>query len=281
MKRLFLPLTSAILMLCSCASEYNSVYKSTDNNYKYEFAKECFANGQYGKASSILTDLVNYQKGSENAQECLYMMAMSEFGNKDYEVSSEIFRKYLSSYPRGVYAEMAAFYFGEALYQSTPEARLDQSRTYTSITAFQNFLDVYHDSELKERAQERLYELQDKLVRKELYSALLYYNLGSYFGNCTNGGSNYEAAVITAQNAIKDYPYSSMREDFYLIIMKSKFGLARQSVAAKRSERYRDAEDECYGFLNEFPESKNKELAEHYISICKKHAKGELVEDDY
>ena len=52
--------------------------------------------------------------------------------------------------------------------------------------------------------------------------------------------------------------------------MKSKYELARQSVEERKSERYRDAEDECYGFLNEYPESTSKALAEKYIASCKK-----------
>ena len=62
-------------------------------------------------------------------------------------------------------------------------------------------------------------------------------------------------------------------EDFAVLIMKSKFELAEQSVESKKIDRYRDAEDECYGFINEYPDSKNKALAEKYISSCKKYTK--------
>ena len=110
-------------------------------------------------------------------------------------------------------------------------------------------------------------------MKKELYSAQLYYNLGTYFGNCTSGGSNYQACIVTAQNALKDYPYTSMREDFAILVMKSKFELAQQSVEAKKMERFRDAEDECYGFINEYPDSKDRVLAEKYIEFCKKYVK--------
>ena len=55
-----------------------------------------------------------------------------------------------------------------------------------------------------------------------------------------------------------------------LLIMKSKFQLAENSSDEKRIDRYRDAEDECYGFINEFPDSKNVALAEKYIVKCKK-----------
>ena len=107
------------------------------------------------------------------------------------------------------------------------------------------------------------------MVQKELYSAKLYYDLGAYFGNCSEGGNYYEACIITAENALKDYPYSTMREDFALLIMKSKFELAQQSIEEKKLERYQDAEDECYGFINEYPDSKAKATAERYIKKCK------------
>ena len=122
--------------------------------------------------------------------------------------------------------------------------------------------------------------MQDKLVQKELYSAQLYYNLGPYFGNCLNGGNNYEACIITAQNALKDYPYTSLREEFAVLIMKSKFELAQQSVEEKQLERYQDAEDECYGFINEYPDSKERSTAEKYIAKCRKVTKSEEVKLD-
>jgi outer membrane protein assembly factor BamD len=132
---------------------------------------------------------------------------------------------------------------------------------------------LFPDAKLKATAQKRLFDLQDKLVRKELYSAQLYYDLGSYFGNCTSGGNNYEACIITSQNALKDYPYSSLRENFALLLMKSKYELAQQSIDEKKMDRFQDAEDECYGFINEYPDSKNKNLAEKYIARCKEITK--------
>ncbi len=264
----------AVVLFSGCAHEFNQVYKSTDYLYKYEFAKECFANGKYMQAGTLLQDVVTMQKGTNRAEESLYMLAMSEFCDKDYESAALTFKKYFKTYPKGIYAEMAAFHIGESLYMSTPEPRLDQTETVNAIAAYQDYLDIFPDAKLKGKAQERIYELQDKLVKKELYSAQLYYNLGTYFGNCTSGGSNYEACIVTAQNAIKDFPYTNMREDFALLIMKSKYELAQQSVEEKKLERYRDAEDECYGFINEYPESKNKALAEKYINSCKKVTKG-------
>ena len=273
MRKFFPIIIVSAMLLTGCANEFNQVYKTSDYSYKYEYAKECFMKGKYTRAVTLLQDLVTLQKGTDNAQESLYMLAMAQYLGKDYESAATTFKKYYSSYPKGVYAEMAQYYIGQSLYMSTPEPRLDQSQTVAAISAFQDYLDLFPDAKYKETAQNRLFALQDKLVQKEFYSAQLYYDLGQYFGNCTNGGNNYEACIITAQNALKDYPYTSMREKFALLIMKSKYELAQQSIEEKKFERLQDAEDECYGFINEYPDSKSKSLAEKYISKCKEVTK--------
>lgn len=271
---------SNILALCiaalfsSCASEFNKVYKTADNDYKYEYAKQCFAMGKFQQASSLLQDVVMLQKGRDNAQESLYLLGMSQYCNKDFESASATFKKYYSSYPKGTFAEQASFYVGQPLFRGAPEPRLDQTPTIGAINAYQQFLDLFPDSELRPLAQERMFILQDNLVQKEYLSAQLYYNLGGYFGNINaNTESNYEACIITAQNALKTYPYSKIREKFSVLIMKSKFYLAENSSEERRLERYRDAEDECYGFLNEYPESKECATAEKFITKCKKVTK--------
>ena len=273
MRKFFPIIIVSAMLLTGCANEFNQVYKTSDYSYKYEYAKECFMKGKYTRAVTLLQDLVTLQKGTDNAQESLYMLAMAQYLGKDYESAAATFKKSYSSYPKGVYAEMAQYYIGQSLYMSTPEPRLDQSQTVAAISAFQDYLDLFPDAKYKETAQNRLFALQDKLVQKEFYSAQLYYDLGQYFGNCTNGGNNYEACIITAQNALKDYPYTSMREKFALLIMKSKYELAQQSIEEKKFERFQDAEDECYGFINEYPDSKSKSLAEKYISKCKEVTK--------
>ena len=273
MKKLTLIASCVALLMTSCVNEYNQITKSGDYTLKYEYAKQCYAQGKYSRVVPLLQELVTMKKGSTEGEECLYMLAMAEFGMKDYETASEYFKKYFSSYPKGRYAENAKYYVGESLFQNAPEPRLDQSTTMTAIAAFQEYLDIFPNAHLKDQATGRLYALQDLLVEKEYKSAHLYFDLGTYFGNCTNGGNNYEACIVTAQNALKDYPYSNRREEFASLVMKSKYELAKMSVESKQLERYQDAEDECYGFINEYPDSKERSLAEKYIEKCKEYEK--------
>ena len=171
MKKSILIAASVALLLTGCASEYNQVYKAATPTYKYEYAKQCFAQGKYSRAIPLLQEVVTMKKGSTEGEECLYMLAMAEYGLKDYETASEYFKKYYASYPKGQYAEMAKYFVGESLYQNAPEPRLDQSTTYTAITAFQEFLDLFPDAHLKAQATNRLFALQDLLVEKEYKSA--------------------------------------------------------------------------------------------------------------
>lgn len=259
-------------VLTSCG-EYNKVLKSTDSEYKYEAAKEYFAKGQNTKAATLLEDLVNILKGMMNGEEALYMQAMTYFNQGDYVTASHYFNTYYTTYPRGTYTELARFNCGRALYLDTPEPRLDQSSTYKAIEELQMFIEYFPMSSRKDQAQSMIFELQDKLVEKEYMSAKLYYDLGSYTGNAVYGstGNNYLAAVITAQNILKEYPYTKMREDLSILILRAKYGMAKESVLEKKEDRMRDTIDEYYAFINEFPESKYRKEVESIFKEANKY----------
>ena len=97
--------------------------------------------------------------------------------------------------------------------------------------------------------------------------------------NCLYGGSNYEACVVTAQNALKDFPYASptRREDLSILILRSKYQLARKSVEEKRVERFRDAIDECYAFNNDYPESRYQKEAQDILADAERIVKKKSI----
>ena len=255
MRKSILSILFTAMLLGSC-QEYNNILKSDDYDYKYEAAKSFYTAGKYTKASTILEDLYMLMKGTEKGEESLYMLGMCYYNMQDYETASIYLDRYAKSYSKGTYTELARFVSAKANYLQSPDERLDQSPTYSAINKIQEFMDFYPSSKFKEEATDMLYDLQDRLVMKEFDSAELYYNLGSYTGNCTNGGSNFQACIITAENALKTYPYTKLREDLYIMILRARYQLAVRSVEEKLDERYRQTIDEYYGFKNEFPDSK-------------------------
>ncbi len=255
-----------IIILSSCG-EYNKVLKSKDIDYKFEYAKKAFDRGQYVQASTILTDIITPLKGGPKGEEALYLLALSYYENKDYLNSGVYFKTYYTRYPKGQFTELSRFYSGYGYYLESPDPQLDQSITLKAIEELQGFLDYFPKSDKVTIAQNAIFELQDKLTLKELQNAQLYYNLGTYMGN------NYESAVIVAQNALKDYPYTKYREQLQLLILKSRFQEAVQSVEEKKPERFRDVIDEYYSFINDFPDSSNKKEADNILKIAQKYVK--------
>lgn len=271
------------MLLVSCG-EYTRVLKSGDYEYKYETAKALYMSGHYHQASELFGMLLAPLKGTSYSEENIFMLAESNMKAKDYESAAMFFKKYYQAYPKGRYMDMARYNSGYALYKQTVDVRLDQTSTMEAISEFQSFLDYCPNTNLKGQAMEIIYELQDKLVKKEYLSAKLYFDLGAYAMNSAYGGNNYQACVVTAQNALKDYPYASaeLREDLSILTLRAKYYLARQSVEEKRLERFRDTVDEYYAFQNDYPESKYLKEAKSIFDYSERvvESKGRLPEGD-
>ena len=257
MKKTLLLLLLMVAVLASC-SDYEKLLQSSDYTQRYEAAKQYYYAGSYTKASTLLTDLIAGAKGTDRAEEALFLLGMSAYRDKEYDAAAGYFKKYYETYPRGHYVQEAHFFAGVSLYENTPEPELDQTDTYKAITEFQKFTEAFPESRYRKEATRLIFVMQDKLIEKEYAAAKLYFDLGTYFGTSSgsSSGNNYEACVVTAQNAITDYPYSERREDFAVLILRAKFELAEQSVEYKRPERFQNAIDEYYGFVNEYPKSK-------------------------
>lgn len=265
MKKFFTLIVGLSLFILGGCGEYTKVLKSRDVDYKFDYAKRAYDQGKYLQAITILGDVITPTRGSAKGEEALYLLGKSYYENKDYLNSGVYFKTYYQRYPKGKYAEDARFYSGYGYYLDSPEEQLDQSSTRKAIEELKSFLDYYPRSSKASQAQNAIFEMQDKLTLKELQNAQLYYNLGNFLGN------NYRASIITSENALKQYPYTKYREDFELLILKSKYQEAKNSVAEKREERFRDVIDEYYSFSNNFPESKNIKEAENIYNVARHH----------
>ena len=254
-------------LIASSCGEYQRVLKSTDSNYKLEFAKRAFEDKRYVQAATVLEDIVPIFKGNEKAEDALYLLALSNYENKDYQTASAYFRSYYTRFPKGKYTELARFYCGYGYYLDSPDPQLDQTGTVKAIEELQGFLDYFPRSDKVSLAQNAIFEMQYKLTLKELMNAQLYYNLGNYMGN------NYESAIIVAQNAVKNYPYSKYKEDLEMIILKSRYQEASQSIEEKKADRFREVIDEYYSFINNYPDGPNRSEADNIFKIASRHVK--------
>ena len=271
-KKIIIALSVLTLGLTSCGN-YSNVLRADDYDYRYEAAKEYYAAGEYNRCYQVLEDMILLLKATDKGEESLYMLAMCYYNLKYYESASDYFERYYQSYPKGTYAELSRFYAGLAAFKQSPDSRLAQSSTYTALNCMNEYLQYYPNSPRREEVTDMIYQLQERLAQKEYESARLYYNLGNYTGNCIFGGNNYDACIITAENTLKLYPYTRFREELMILILRSRYKLALNSVVAKAEERYRATIDEYYGFKNEFPESKYIKEADKMFKACSEKVK--------
>ncbi len=236
---------------------------------KYSYAKKYYEEKKYSRAANLLDEIVPYLKGSSEAENSLFLLAQTYYALEDYQTAQLKYKEYYTTYPSGHFAEEAMFYSGYGLSLDVPDPRLDQSKTYEAIRELQNFVDTYPQSNRVNDAKKILFRLQEQLAYKELLATKLYYNLGSYLFN------NYESCIVTARNAIRNYPYSDYKEEFHYYVVRSLYEIARNSIIEKQQTRLRDLRDEYYNYLNEYPQGKHLSELKNYFEYAEKNIREE------
>lgn len=238
------------LLLTSSCAEYVRIQKSKDPSLRYSYAKKYYNEGKYGRVAELMVDVLPQYEGTQEGAQALYIMADALLHNKQESSAAEYFRRLYTKYPQDPRATEAQYKTGLSLYRIAPDPRLDQSVTYSALKELQGFLEAHPESEHRKEVEQMLFDLQDNLAKKELITADLYYNLGTYLGN------NYISAIITARNALKAYPYTKHREELLFIILESSYQQAMNSVESKKQGRLREVIDAYYNYENAYPQGK-------------------------
>lgn len=237
----------ALVLLFASCGEYYKAQKALDVGERYSWAKKFYNEKRYSRVISLLEDVVPTLSPTSEGPQSTYLMADSYLKAGREQEAAQYFKTYYTSYPKGPMAEEARFRSGACLYAVSPEPRLEQSSTLAAIQELQLYLDNYPEGRYRKDAEQMLFDLQDKLAEKELLAAKLYYDLGLYLGN------NYQSSVVVARNALKDFPYSKHREELLFMIFKAKAQEADLSILEKQQERVREALDNYYNYVNEYP----------------------------
>ncbi len=258
-----------LLIVCCLTScgEYYKLLKSDDYEAKWQKANEYYEQGKYGRTIELLEELKAIYKGTERAEQTLYMLANAYYRSKDYYSATNQYQIYYKTYPKGIFAEECRFMSGKSAFDDSPDPRLSQEGTVQAMDELSVFLEYYPNSQYRPQVEEMLDILMEKLAYKALLNCELYYNLGNYMGN------NYESCIITANNALNDFPSSKYRVDFAFMILKSRYTYAQESVEAMQPERYRRMIDEYYSFNTEYPESKYQREAKRMFDHAQKALK--------
>ncbi|MBZ0266198.1 outer membrane protein assembly factor BamD [bacterium] len=117
--------------------------------------------------------LINYS-GSALADSAQYILAESHFEMKEYITAAAEYERTVVQYPQSHLAESALYKLGESFYKLSPKFSLDQTYTNKAINGFQLFIEDFPTSDRVEDAQDKIFELRQKLARKEFRNGRLY-----------------------------------------------------------------------------------------------------------
>lgn len=248
MKKLILIFLIAIF-LGSCG-EYQQVLNKGKNTERYQMAVDMYEKEEYKKAITLFEKIMGPYANKPQMERIQYMISDCYFNTENYTMASYYFSKFITNYPESSRAQEAAYLSAKSYYLAAPVYSRDQEDTYKALTAYQNFIDKYPDSELTESANKDYAALNKKLQFKDFEVARLYYHT-----------ENYAASIQAFETFNEDHLGSEYKEETFYYSFKSAYELGINSVLSKKVERLNDAIAWYHKFQKNYPNSeKMKEL---------------------
>jgi len=241
----WLILSLAVCFAVACKSNFEKTRTSGDAALILKNAFEYYEKGQYQRAQTLFELVLSSIKGQGDAEKATYQYAYTHYYLKQYLLAAYYFKNFSNTFINSPFREEASFMSAYSNYQLSPSYRLDQSSTQQAIEEFQLFVNLFPQSKRVEECNKLIDEMRRKLEQKAYGEGELYYNL-----------RQYQSAVISFDNLLRDYPESPDLERVRYLIAKSKFLLSENSVLEKKSDRYRETTIRCNDFLEKYPQSK-------------------------
>lgn len=247
---LLLSFTIIALTVAGCKSQFEKIRLSNDVAKKYQEAMRLYNKKNYTKALILFEDLSQKYRGRSEAEELNYYYALTLFKLRDYTTARYQFKTFAETYPTSKYAEESRYMSAYCFYLDSPRPSLDQENTVKAIDALQLFINFYPKSERAAEASKYITILRAKLEDKAYANARMYYELGGY------DVTNYRAAVVALKNAQIDFPDIKYAEEMDLLIIKSQFAYAKNSIELRQEDRFNEAITYADEFAESHPESK-------------------------
>lgn len=222
----------------------NKLLKSKNPEQIYQAGLEAYRNKKYRNATIYFDAAYNDFYSSDRADTILFYASKAYYNQGIYDIAADGFDQYRKVFSRRPFSEEAEFLLPMCWYHLSRPAERDQTETRKAITTFNEYLNRHPESIKAADIRVMLEELQQKLYEKEFINAALYFKL-----------QLYPASVAALRYALKDTPETPYRETMMYLICKSWYNYAKNSVPAKKLDRYMKMVDSYYNFKSEFPTS--------------------------
>lgn len=238
-------LSIALFSITACKSTFEKVRTSGDQELILTTAFSYYEKQNYQRALTLFDLVLNTLRGDARAEKAYYDYAYCHYYTKQYLLAAYYFKNFSNTFTNSPLREESAYMTAYCNYLLSPSFRLDQSNTQKAIEEFQLFTNLFPKSKRVEECNKLIDELRRKLEDKAFAEGQLYYDL-----------RQYQAAVISFDNLLRDYPESPDVERVRYLIAKASFLLSENSVIEKKTDRYNETVVRANDFLEKYPKSK-------------------------
>ena len=240
--RFFLLVIMCLLGCVSC--KYSKLLKGTDNEAKYKAAMDYYEKKNYDRALQLFDVMQAYYRTKPEGETISYLTAECYYNKEDYIMASSYYKRFVNRYPFSKDAEDALFKSALCYYYMSPKMTLDQSDSYTAISEFQSFVDLYPQSPKVADANAMIDTLRTKIEEKQYDICNLYFKM-----------EEYQAAITSYEAFMRDYPMTVHREEILNNMVINYYRYAENSVKSKQRERYELALEKYNTLCYVYPES--------------------------
>ena len=197
----------AVIVFYNCAGNKPQPDWSADQYFKY--AREKFDDEDYYDAANEFTVVVLRYAGSTIADSAQLYLADCHYNMDEFIIAAAEYERLISQMSRSPLVPIAQYKLAESYFNLSPRAPLDQNYTEKAMREFQNFLEDYPTSELKESAEKRILECREKMAYKQYKNADNYRKM-----------REFKAALIYYAIVIDDYYDTELADDALIGTMK-------------------------------------------------------------
>ncbi len=242
-----------------CRTEFERIRTSGDAEVMLEKAHAYYDSEDYTRAQTLYELVISSYRGREEAELLAFRYAYSFYHLRQFITSSYYFKNFAETFGASQYREEAEFMSAYSNYELSPNYRLDQTYSLQAIEGFQEFINLYPNSERVGQCNRLIDEIRLKLEQKDYESSRLYYDL-----------QQYQACIRSFENVLIEYPETSRAEEVRYRIIDAAFRLAENSFVERQEERYLDVVQRAQEFVARYTESEYRSEVQDMINDSQK-----------
>lgn len=249
---------SIILFISLWGCGKKEVIKQISAEERFALGMKEFQEENYLEAIEEFKLLTLQYPASKLADSAQFLMGECRFLREEYILAAYEYEILINTMPTSPLVGMARFKQASCYYELSPKSHLDQIYTKKAVNTYQEFLEYHPKDTLAPIAEQRIYELNTKLAKKDFENGMIYMYM-----------EYYKSAIYYFDEVLEKYhdtPYAEL-------------ALLKKSEAFMHRKRYYEAKEALDKFKGKYPESKyiseankleltlNNKLAEDSIII--------------